>query len=116
MRYVFYFFSIGCVIFCATWAYQVNYETRAVVKRIKLIKEQIRKEEDKLIMLEGEWSYLNRPDRLSELAERFFEELSLMPLAPDNYARIDTVTFKDFRNLKLPKIDTPIDLSSISED
>ena len=95
MRYFVYLFSIGVLLFSATWAYRVNYETREVVNRIKMLQDQIQKEEEKLIMLEGEWAYLNRPDRLDELAERFFAKLSLMPISADNYAKIDILGFRN---------------------
>ena len=72
MRYIFYSIFLFSLTFSAVWAYRVNYDTRAVVSRIKTIKAEIASEEEKLNMLEGEWAYLNRPDRLSILSERFF--------------------------------------------
>lgn len=115
MRYFLYFFSLACLVFSATWAYRVNYETREVVKRIKVLQKEITKEEEKLIMLEGEWAYLNRPDRLNELAERFFPKLSLMPISSDNYAQIDTVSFKDPIVPDASPIDTALSLSNVLE-
>ena len=97
MRYVFYAISLFFLGFATTWAYSVNYQTRGVVDRIKNIQLEIKNEEETLIMLEGEWAYLNRPDRLSKLTERFFHHLKLMPLSSDNYANIDVI------KLKLPK-------------
>ena len=44
-------------------------------------------------MLEGEWAYLNRPERLSLLAERFFSYLHLMPMSAENFAEVDVIKF-----------------------
>ena len=53
-------------------------------------------------MLEGEWAYLNRPERLSILSERFFSFLELMPLSAENFANFDVI-----------RINVPGDLSQI---
>ena len=42
-------------------------------------------------MLEGEWAYLNRPDRLSKLSEKFFSDLELMPMSAENFADVDAI-------------------------
>ena len=47
-----------------------------------------------MVMLEGEWAYLNRPDRLSFLVERFFSQLMLMPMSAENFAEINAIKIK----------------------
>ena len=93
MRYVVCVVLLCCLAFSSIWAYRVNYETRDVVKNLKSLKAQISSEEEKLIMLEGEWAYLNRPERLSLLAERFFSYLRLMPMSAENFAEVDVIKF-----------------------
>ena len=94
MRYIFYSFFLCCLILSAAWAYRVNYETRSIVKNLRALHIEITKEEDKRIMLEGEWAYLNRPERLSSLSELFFSQLRLMPMSAENFAEIDAIKIK----------------------
>ena len=91
MRYLFYSIFLCCLGFSAVWAYRVNYETRDVVRNLKLLELEIARQEEKLIMLEGEWAYLNRPERLGQLSERFFSYLRLMPMSARNFADVDTI-------------------------
>ena len=94
MRYVVCVVLLCCLAFSSIWAYRVNYETRDVVRNLKSLKAQISSEEEKLIMLEGEWAYLNRPERLSWLSERFFSQLRLMPMSAENFAEIEAIKIK----------------------
>lgn len=99
MRYLIYSIFLCGLAFSATWAYRVNYETRDVVKNLKALQVKIADEEEKFIMLEGEWAYLNRPQRLSRLSELFFPELRLMPISANNFAKIESISIKSNRDL-----------------
>ena len=94
MKLIFYIIFLCSLALSATWAYRVNYETRDVVRNLKALQTEIAKQEDKLIMLEGEWAYLNRPERLSQLTERFFLHLGLMPVSADNFADVEVIRIK----------------------
>ena len=104
MRYLLYSFFFCCLILSAAWAYRVNYETRDVVRNLKTLQIEIARQEDKRIMLEGEWAYLNRPERLSWLSEKFFSKLHLMPMSAENFAEIDAI-----------KISVPLELNHSNE-
>ena len=95
MRYIFYSLFLCLLAFSAAWAYRVNYETRDVIRNLKLLQNEIARQEEKLIMLEGEWSYLNRPERLSRLTEHFFSHLGLMPVSAENFAHVGLIKIKD---------------------
>lgn len=74
------------VMIFATWAYRVNNDTRDAMGRVASLQREIRSERETIAVLEAEWAYLNRPDRLLALSEEHFTELRLMPLHPDHFS------------------------------
>jgi hypothetical protein len=74
------------VMVFATWAYRVNNDTRDAMGRVASLQREIRNERETIAVLEAEWAYLNRPDRLLALSEEHFTELRLMPLHPDHFS------------------------------
>ena len=91
MRTLFYLFSSALLILSAYWAYSVNYTTRAAERRVALIEAQITEEADKIDVLRAEWAYLNRPERLTRLAEANYEILRLVPIRADHYGDLADV-------------------------
>lgn len=90
------------LILCATfvtglayWAYGVNYTTQAAQKRIKTLQKEIAAEQEALTVLNAEWAYLNRPERLRELADMNFERLQLVPLTGGHFSETEKVAFPE---------------------
>ena len=81
--------------FAATWLIAVTLAALAlfyVSHRVERLEEalasqqhDILKHQEAIVILEAEWSYLNRPERISSLAERF---LALAPLSADRVVSI----------------------------
>ena len=60
--------------------FHLKYEVQALEKRLAGLNQAIDKDREAIQLLEAEWTYLNRPDRLARLAKRY---LPIKPPAPD---------------------------------
>ena len=109
MRSLFYVLSALSVIGLAYWAYHENYRTQDAQARAETLQHRIARARERLRVLNAEWAYLNRPDRLRELAEINFDRLQLMPFQPYQFGRIDQVAYPPRE--KLPFMNS-IDVSS----
>lgn len=93
MRAILYIFTSLGVIALAFWAYRENYATQEALSEADTLHANIRASHARLAVLRAEWAYQNRPDRLRDLAEINFERLQLLPLHPDQFGRVDSVTY-----------------------
>ncbi|MEO0916025.1 MAG: cell division protein FtsL [Pseudomonadota bacterium] len=93
MRGLFYVFAALVVMGLAFWAYQENYKTQAAIKEVRQLHAQIGAAHERLGMLRAEWAYLNRPDRLADLADLNFDRLGLLPLMPDAFGAVDQIIY-----------------------
>jgi cell division protein FtsL len=75
--------NLVCVVALATGLYLVKYSVQDVQREADSLKRELAKEQESLHLLNAEWAYLNRPERLRELADRHLE------LAPMDSARIN---------------------------
>ena len=80
MRTLAYLLAALSVIGSGFWAYRENYATQAEIARTAELQRDIGRARERLAILEAEWAYLNRPDRLRRLADMNFDRLGLMPL------------------------------------
>lgn len=53
--------------------YQVKYEVQHLEHQLSSVRQDIKQDRNALHVLEAEWSYLNRPQRLERLAEKHLE-------------------------------------------
>ena len=93
MRIVLHLSAAILVVICATWAYRVNYATQEAMNRVADLRRAIAAEREAIAVLNAEWAYLNRPDRLRELALQNAEALGLAELTPDQFGEAATVAF-----------------------
>ena len=82
MRPVLYVLSFLAVMALGFWAYRENYATQAAQRQMAALQDQIAGLRESLEIQKAEWAYLNRPDRLRELATLNFSRLGLMPMQP----------------------------------
>lgn len=93
MKTLLYVAASALVVAFAFWAYQVNYTTQEAVREVERLRLEIAQERSTIAILNAEWAYLNRPDRLRILAEQYFAELGLAPMSAEHFADPAEVTF-----------------------
>lgn len=99
------------VIGLAFWSYQENYKTRDALSDVRGLHRDIGAAHERLSMLQAEWAYLNRPDRLRDLADLNYDRLGLLPLMPDAFGQVDQIIYP------LPEIlpiTNPIDVNAFT--
>lgn len=93
MKPVLYLSAVVFVGLCAFWAYRVNYATREALGRVAVLQAEITQERERMRMLNAEWAYLNRPDRLQALVDANQDELQLVPLSPEQFGEAAMVAY-----------------------
>ncbi|UYV36018.1 cell division protein FtsL [Rhodobacteraceae bacterium D3-12] len=113
MKSLLYVLTALSVIGLAFWAYHENYRTQEALNETETLQREIGLKRGRLGVLRAEWAYLNRPERLRELADLNFGRLQLLPLAPEQFGRIDQVSYPVDQALK---IDKSVEVSSDGGD
>jgi hypothetical protein len=93
MRPVLYVLSFLALIALGFWAYRENYATQAALKEVEALQRQIVGLREALTVQKAEWAYLNRPDRLRELATANFDRLGLLPMEPTQFGTAAQVAY-----------------------
>ena len=106
MRSLFFVLTEMAVMGVAFWAYRENYRTQGELAEVRELRGEIAQLRESLGMLNAEWAYLNRPDRLRELADMNFERLGLLPLQPTQFGGVAQI---DYPALVLAPITDPVD-------
>ncbi len=114
MRPVLYVLTFLAVIALGFWAYRENYATQATLKEVETFQREITGLREALALQRAEWAYLNRPDRLRELATANFDRLGLMPMEPGQFGTPAQVAYP---RASLPLIEGAVDVQGlIGED
>lgn len=93
MRPAIYILSFIALLGLGFWAYREHYETRDALRELTGLQREIADLREALALQRAEWAYLNRPDRLRELAALNFDRLGLLPLEPGQFGEIATVAY-----------------------
>ncbi len=110
MRNLLFGLAALAVMALAFWAYQENYKTRQTMREVQSLQRQIAAEREALAILNAEWAYLNRPDRLRELVEINYGQLGLLPMTSSQFGRVDQVAYPALPS-DIGEITTPIEVA-----
>ncbi len=91
MRPVLYILSFLAVLASAFWAYRENYATQGQLKQVAALQDEIATLRENIALQRAEWAYLNRPDRLRELATINFDRLGLLPMEPEQFGQLNLI-------------------------
>lgn len=118
MRTFLYLSASALLVGFAFWAYRVNYDTQEAVRRVEDLRARIAFEREALSVLNAEWAYLNRPDRLRALAEANFPDLQLMPMTADHFGEVAEVPMpvEELEALVAELVEQAQDAAAIRED
>ena len=75
----------------AHWAYWEDYRTRSALRDVARLERAIEDRREALAVLDAEWAYLNRPERLRDLARLNDARLGLVPITAEAFGRLDQV-------------------------
>ena len=110
LRSLIYTLTFACLVGLAFWAYQENIKTKNVIARTEQLQKDIGIARARLSILNAEWAYLNRPERLTELVDLNFDQLQLVPLRASNFSEVRNINF--LNDPDLPEIvSLPISLN-----
>lgn len=77
---------LGALVLAAADVYKIKYESTLEAERVAKLRGELRREQDLIASLRAEWSRLDRPDRIQDLAQR---HLALKPLETQQYDTLD---------------------------
>lgn len=90
--------AILALVGSAVYAYSIKYQTILRAEQINKMKHEVKAERDAIAVLRAEWSFLTRPERVQQLADK---HLDLQPLTvsqivtaqslPEKPERIDSI-------------------------
>jgi hypothetical protein len=71
MRRLMHLLAILALVGSALYAYRTKYDTLYLAEQVRKMRNQIAAEKDGIAVLKAEWQYLNKPDRVQILADKF---------------------------------------------
>lgn len=93
------FIVMGGLALAAVGLYLVKYRVQDVAREVAASEQALKKERDAVHLLGAEWAYLNRPERLKQLSQRYLE---LQP--------VSSAQFVSFH--ALPDLEAPVAVSA----
>jgi len=95
---------IAALFVAAAYVYKIKYESTQRVEQVAKLRAEIRREHDAIATLRAEWSRLDSPARIQELAKR---HLALRPVEQRQFDRLDQLPERP-SDLVPPGVSDPI--------
>jgi cell division protein FtsL len=96
------FCVIAALFVAAAYVYKIKFESTQRAEQVAKLRTEIRREHDAIAALRAEWSRLDNPARIQELAKR---HLALKPVEQRQFDRFD----------QLPERPTPLVPAGVSD-
>jgi len=93
---------IAALFVAAAYVYKIKFESTQRAEQVAKLRTEIRREHDAIAALRAEWSRLDTPARIQELARR---HLALKPIEQRQFDRLD----------QLPERPTPLVPAGVSD-
>lgn len=91
MKAATFFIGFGCAMGLAAWTYSETHKTRDAISRVAKLQSTVHANSEAISVLEAEWAYLNRPERLMLLVDSNFERLELIPMTAEHFGSIGSI-------------------------
>jgi cell division protein FtsL len=79
-------FVIVALVLAASLVYKIKFDSTLQAARVAKLHNELRHERDAIALLRAEWTRLDTPARIQDLAER---HLKLKPVAPSQFGTFD---------------------------
>ena len=80
---------IAALVLAAAYVYKIKFESTRQAERVAKLRLEIRREHDAIATLRAQWSKLDNPARIQDLAQRY---LKLKPIEPRQFDRLDRLS------------------------
>jgi len=110
MMRIFNICVIAALLLAAADVYKIKFESTRQVERVAKLRNEIRREQDAIAALRAEWSRLDSPARIEQLAHK---HLGLKPIDAHQYDRLDGLPA---RRPDLIPLDEPDPIATIIAD
>jgi cell division protein FtsL len=90
--------AIVALVGSAVYAYSIKYQTILRAEQITKLKHKVKAEQDAIAVLRAEWSFLTRPERVQELADKYLDlqqlavgQIVVAQSLPEKQERVDSI-------------------------
>lgn len=92
--------SLAVIAIGMAMLFQVKYKVQALQSEAATLEKQLAEEREALHVAAAEWAYLNRPERLQVLADKY---LALAPIATAQITDVPNVPMRESQLADIPK-------------